>query len=147
MSTPNPDSTFKPRQPKPTQHLDHPKTTKKYKNETVKRVIDIAIMRADTAFCVTKSRELAKLHTSPEWIELDSAGQQRAERKIIKRLEADRDKKKTVIENEYRYKAEVGILEPVEELIEGLEYTKHEGDLENLRLAKKSWLMCEDAVV
>src|ERR1700689_3396246 len=121
MRTPNPDSMFKPHQQKPTQHSDHPKTTKNRENETAKRGIDIAIARADTAFRIAKSRGLAKLHMSPEWIKLDTAGQQRAQRRMIRQLEADRDKNKTVIENEYWYRVKARILEPVEDLMEGLE--------------------------
>jgi hypothetical protein len=147
MRTPNPDSMFKPRQQKPTQHSDHPKTTKNRENETAKRGIDIAIARADTAFRVAKSRGLAKLHTSPEWIKLDTAGQQRAQRRMIRQLEADRDKNKTVIENEYRYRVEAGILEPVEDLMDGLEYAGHGENVGDMRSAKKTRLMHEEAIV
>jgi hypothetical protein len=147
MRAPNPDSMFKPRQQKPTQHSDHPKTTKNRENETAKRGIDIAIARADTAFRVAKSRGLAKLHTSPDWIQMDSAGQQRADRRLLRRLEAERDKKKTVIENEYRYRVEAGILEPVEDLMDGVESTGEGnvvGDAPDARSAKKARLMREE---
>ena len=147
MRAPNPDSMFKPRQQKPTQHSDHPKTTKNRENETAKRGIDIAIARADTAFRVAKSRGLAKLHKSPDWTKLDSAGRQRAERQILRRLEADRDKKKTVIENEYRYRAEAGILEPVEDLMDGIEYSEEGKDVGDARSAKKARVMHDEVDV
>ena len=147
MRAPNPDSMFKPRQQKATQHSDHPKTTKNRENETAKRGIDIAIARADTAFRVAKSRGLAKLQRSPEWIQMDSTGRQRADSRLLRRLEAARDKKKTVIENEYRYRAEAGILEPVEDLMEGLEYSGQGGNVGDMRSAKKTWLMREEAIV
>ena len=97
----NPDSMLKPRQKKPIEHSDNPKTIRNRENETAKLGIDIALVLADTAFPVAKPRALAKLHKSSEWIKLDTAGQQRVERKVIRRLEGERDKNKTVIENEY----------------------------------------------
>ena len=42
--------------------------------EVIKRGIDIAITQANITFRVTKSKRLAKLHKSPEWIKLDSVG-------------------------------------------------------------------------
>src|SRR5271170_6518639 len=122
MKVPNPDLLFKPRQTKSTEHSAHPKTTKNRENEAAKRGIDIAIIRADTAFRVAKSRALAKLHKSSEWIAMDAAAKRRAEKRVIKLLEDRRDKRETAIEHEYRYRAEVGILEPGEDLMDGVEY-------------------------
>ena len=147
MRAPNPDSMFTPHQKKPIEHSDNPKTIRNRENETAKRGIDIALARADTAFRVAKSRALAKLHKSSEWIKLDTAGQQRAERKVIRRLEGERDKKKTVIENEYRYRAESGILEPDEDLMDGIEYTEGGEDVGEARSVKKAQLACEEVVV
>jgi len=139
---------FKPRQQKSTQHSENPKTVRNRENDTTKRGLDIAMTRADTAFRVAKSRALAKLHKSPEWNKLDSSGQQRAERKVVRHCETERDKKKTMIENEYRYRTEAGILEPIEDLMEEIKYTSgQEEDVEDAGLAKKARLMHEETVV
>jgi hypothetical protein len=148
MKAPNPESMFKPRQEKPTPHSDHPKTARNRENETAKRGIDIAMSRADTAFRVAKSRALAKLHKLAEWTQWNSAEQGRAERKAIRGLEVERDRKKTMIENEYRYRTEAGILESIEDAMEDVQYTSPQEDdgVENVRSAKKARRMHEETV-
>jgi hypothetical protein len=66
----------------------------------------------------------------------------------VKALKVTKDRKKTTIEQEYRYRAEVGILEPIEDLMTGVEYGAEEDDrdVDDSRLAKKARLAVEESV-
>jgi hypothetical protein len=78
---------------------------------------------------------------------LNTVGQQIVEQKVIEQLEREKNKKKTVIENKYRYRAESGILELDEDLIDRIEYTEGREDVREARSVKKARLACEEVVV
>jgi hypothetical protein len=111
-------NTFKPRQSSSREHSANLKTIQNRKTEMLKRGVEVALLRADTAFRTAKSRGLAKLRESPQWVTMNERERQDAENDIIKRLELRRDDKKRKVELEWRYKVEEGLVDEDEEMEE-----------------------------
>jgi hypothetical protein len=112
---PRATKSFRRRQELRQPHSDNPKTVRNRQYESSKVGLDAAFLRADVAFRTAKSRKLTTLHKSPEWLTMNPQQQAAAEEKVVRPLQAKRDKRKRDHELEWRFKTETGRIEPDED--------------------------------